>query len=99
MTISILPSSSSASSSSRRFAAIKALFPGYVTTNRAAYLVPNIKFGKEAVEVARSFAPTPYHRDELIRHHIGREHVCTEPKFNALAKEFEKLGRSPAKAV
>jgi hypothetical protein len=60
-------------------AAIKAVFPSYITTKRVAYLVPRIKFGKEAVEIAHSFAPTEHHHS-LIRHHIGRQHVCTQPR-------------------
>ena len=80
-------------------AALIALTTPRAMINRLSVLSPTVPLSEELAK-RHPLTSSP---DEClrgaVRHHKGRQHYCDMPAFDRLARQLEKIGRSPLKPV
>lgn len=79
-------------------AALSAILPTHLTTQRINYLSPTVRLSGEAVARKFSTLDGDYLRSR-VRHHKGRAQLCKSEEYGRLAERLEELGRSPVKDV
>lgn len=75
-------------------AALGALTIPHLSMHRIGYYAPTMRLSEEATARKRNTAPA-----ELVRHHAGRKHLCTNDDLGPIAELYEDAGLSPRKFV